>query len=380
MKNKRILCKVFLLCSILCCVMLFSFTASAEESADISGEIYEKGIENLMESVDDDVYDILKSLGVEEFSPEDFINIGLDDSFKLVFDIFRGSLTEPLKCLCSLLGVVIMTAAAGSFIDEKGSFKIYFDSVTVLFSGLLAFSMAEQCIKSVASSLYSVGTALKALIPIMAAVTAYSGNPALAVSYNAVALYSAEIINALCQDFLTPVLCMVAAVSVCGSVNVSADFSPLLSGAKKIINIILGLCGTVFTGILTVKDVLAASVDKVSVKSLKFLLGSAVPIVGGSVSEGFSSVLASVSLMKNTYGMLGIIIIGVMVFPALCQLILWMAAFILASYAASSLGQSKTASVISSLQFVLSMLLSVLIFITYISVISTAMVILMAGK
>lgn len=374
------ICKVFILNSIIIAVMLIAFTVNCLARGSKDDYIYSDSTNEIVNSLESDAVSILNELGLEDYSPSDLNEISLKSVFNTFLRIFKGAYKVPFSFLCLLLGLIIINAVAGCYISKNGAMSEYFDTVSVLFAALLIMSKVIGCISDAVNSMYSLSIVMKMLIPVMAVMTSFSGSPAAAVSYNAITLYSAEIMSELCNGILTPVLCVFACVSVCCAVNNSVKIAPILEMIKKAVNVALGLFGTVFTGIIGIKDVLSSGIDKVSVKGIKFILGSAVPVVGGSLSEGLSSVIASISLMKNSYGVFAIIIAAVSVVPVIIEILLWLAVLSLSSYAASSLGQNGTAGILNSLKFVLSILLSMILFCVYIFIISTAMVMLLSGK
>lgn len=369
-------CKVFLLAGLFAVVMLFSFSYGASAETVFDDVFYD----NYGIKLSDDVTDVLKSLGFEDFSPEEFSEISLLDTFSSIMNVFKGSIKKPMAVMCSLLGLIVLCAVACRIIQNNKAFADYLNSIITLLIVLVAFVNAVYCIADSVAAVYSAGLLMKSLVPATAVLTALSGSPSMAVSYNAISMYCAEVISAVCRDFLTPVLCSFSAVAVCLSVNMLYNSDALLEAVKRFISVTLGLAGTIFTGILSLKDVLAVGIDKVAVKGVKFILGSSVPVIGSALSEGLSSVIASVALMKNTYGTIGIIVIVAVTLPAICELILWQLTFSLTGYAAQALGLDGVSKALTSLKYVMSMMLSVLLFLIYVLIVSAAMVILLGNK
>ena len=370
-------CKGMLLYIAMIAVMMFYFTIFASADVVTSNKLYSS--EDI--ELSDDVVKVLESVGFNDFSAEEFCNISIKDSFIAVFDVFKGSLKKPFSCMVFIVGIIIICSVGAGFVQQNSSLSAYFDSVVVLIIVLYAFLNITKCIENAVAAMYSTGILMKSLIPTTALLTAVSGNPTMAVSYNAVMMYCAEIISAVCRDFLSPLLCCFASVSVCMSVNASNfNSDSVFNFFKKVISVVLGLCGTVFTGLLALKDVLAVGADKIAVKSVKFVIGSTIPVIGSALSEGLSSVLASVSLMKNIYGTIGIIVIITLTLPAVSELILWTFVFYVTEYTAQVLGLGGVAKALSSLRYVLSMLLSILLFVIYILIVSSAMIMLLGNK
>lgn len=371
------ICKAFILVVIASGVMLYTFAVFVSAENSEVNNLYTENINKVIDELDEDTVNILNSLGITDYSPEGINKISLKNTMDMLLHAFSGAYKEPLAFLCMLLGLIIINAFAGCYVSENGHMRQYFDTVSVLFSALLILSKVIQCIRDAVTSIYSLSTLMKMLIPIMGIMTAVSGSPTTAISYNALALYAAEIISAICNDMLTPILCIFAALSVCCSVNHSVKISSLLEMIKKAVNVILGFAGTIFTGIIGIKDMLSSGIDSVTVKGARFILGSAVPVVGGALSEGLNSVIAATSLMRNSYGIFMIIIISIVSVPTIMELLLWLAVLSVVAYAASALGQDGTASVLTSIKFVLSILNSIILFIVYIFIVSTALVILL---
>lgn len=369
-------CKGCLLAGLLIIVMLFSFSSVVSAETVTDNILYD----NYDIELSDDVTDVLESLGFEDFSAEEFSKISLSDTFRSIMNVFKGSIKKPMSVMFSLLGLIIVCAVTCSFIQNNKAFSDYVNSIITLLIVLFAFVNAVYSISDSVAAIYSAGLLMKSLIPATAVLTALSGSPSMAVSYNAISMYCAEIISAVCRDFLSPVLCSFSAVAVCLSVNMIYHSDALLEAVKKFISVALGLAGTIFTGILSLKDVLAVGIDKVAVKGVKFILGSSVPVIGSALSEGLSSVIASVALMKNTYGTIGIIVIMAVTLPAICELILWQLTFSLTGYAAQALGLDGVSKALTSLKYVMSMMLSVLLFLIYVLIVSAAMVILLGNK
>ncbi len=369
-------CKVIILNVCFVSVMLICFTVNT------FAEVSDRDVLSVSDAIElpDDVQDVLNSIGFTEFTAEKISNISIIDTFRAIIDIFKGSLKKPLETLCGLIALIIVSSAGSGFLSGNSSMRLYFDTSVTMFIVLLAFSGAAESIDTAVDSMYTGSILMKSLIPTIGTLAVLSGSPSVAVSYNAVSMYCAQAISALCRDFLSVFLSVFSVVAVCSGINNLFNFTPVINAVKKFVNVILGLCGTIYTGILALKDVLAVGIDKVAVKGVKFVIGSAVPVVGSALSEGLSSIIASVSLMRNTYGTIGIIVVVAVTLPAVCELVLWIFTFMISSYAAQTLGLDSASAILENIRYVMSMLLSVLLFTVYMLIISSAMIILLGGN
>ena len=115
-------------------------------------------------------------------------------------------------------------------------------------------------------------------------------------------------------------MCCMSFLSCFDFYGFTASFS---SAFKKIYVFFMSLVGTVFSGIITIKGVLSDGADTVTARSIRFVVGRSLPVVGGTVSETYSALISSLGIIKNTVGVFGIITVIVTVLPTLMELLAW---------------------------------------------------------
>ena len=361
-------------------VLIFAAFQLLEISCFGHDDYFDDSMEIVLDSVSEETKELLSEIGLDDFTFEELYKISFTDIADLVVSIFKGSLKIPFKSTVTVIGIAFVCSVGQHYIGSSEKMSLFLETVSLIFVTLFVYSSVSGLINRAVTSVLSVGAMMKVLVPILAAVVTFSGNPALALSYNAVTLYAAQIITAISRDFLIPLILTFVAVSGCLAFNSIVRADVITGIVRKCVNTVLGLSGTVFTGFITVKDVLASGADKISVKGIKFLIGSSVPVVGSALSEGLSSVIASVSLMKNTFGIIGIIVTLVIVLPAISELIVWILCMYFCEYFCEIMNQRKNVALLSSLRFSFSLILSVLLFTVYIFIVSTGLVILTGSR
>ena len=153
----------------------------------------------------------------------------------------------------------------------------------------------------------------------------------------------------------------------------------ILKTVRKSVVIILSLCSTVLTGLLTTQSILASSSDSVVLKGIRFISGTFVPIVGNGVGDAISSVFSSFLIMRNTLGVFVIIVILLINLPAMVELLVWYFALEICSIVSTMFDLNHMSDVIDSLASVISLINTVLFFVTFVLTISTGVIIIM-GK
>lgn len=92
------------------------------------------------------------------------------------------------------------------------------------------------------------------------------------------------------------------------------------------------------------------------------------------MSEAYSSITGSLSLMKNAVGVYGLVVIFLIAVPSAVQLALWALAMHLAQLAAELLGCTRQAEMLKSIGYVFSMTNTLLIFCTAVLLVSVGAV------
>ncbi len=373
-KLKKCIC-IIIVTSVFFIGLCFSVCAKGTND-----DFYQSVVDKLTDNLDDETIEILESLGFGNYTPDEISDLSFKDTISAFFSMFSENLSEPFEFVCLSLAVIIFCSLSNGILSSDNKTGLYFESVSVIFISLIAFSKIIDLITKTVSVIKIVCVLMKLLLPVLAGIIAFSGKPALALSSGSVSLYISEVIIAVCNDFLAPLLCVFTAVSVCASANGNINISPIINLVKKVFSIILGFLGTVYSGVLTIRDVVAAGTDKLTVKGIKFVLGSAVPIVGSTISDGFTAVVSALSLFKNTFGVFGIIICIVLVMPVLCRIVLWIVSLMISEYVSQSFGKESVAQVFASLRYVITMLLSLLFFMIFVFLISVSSVLIIGDS
>ena len=118
----------------------------------------------------------------------------------------------------------------------------------------------------------------------------------------------------------------------------------------------MGLCLTVYVALLTLQSLTAGAADSVGTRTVKFVISSAVPVVGGALSEAYSSLSGCLSLVKNAVGIFGIVVMAAAFLPVLASVGLTMLALNLAGAVGEVLGEARTAGVVKSASAALAVL------------------------
>jgi len=155
------------------------------------------------------------------------------------------------------------------------------------------------------------------LLPVMVSAATASGSLTAAGVPYAVATVFSNLLMRFCNGIVVPGIYAYLSLSLTDTVLQNERLNKL----RELIGWVIekGLKGIiyVFTGFLSITGMVAATVDKATLKAAKATISSVVPVVGGIISGAADSVFASATVLKSavgTFGMLAVLAIFLLPF------------------------------------------------------------------
>ncbi len=364
--------KIFAVCVLI--ILSFSVNAyAAGESEYYNGQVESSGAEDILSGLDSETKERLGELGIEDVNFSSLFDVSFSKIFSFVKKAAEGKFESPLKSLMKLLSVIILIAVCESFMPDDDKMKNVINMAAVLFSVTVIISPLYDAMESAVSSVGVCADFMKSLIPVLVGIVSASGNPSLAVSFQSCAFAAAEVISALGKNYVVPIVGAVTALDLTGSLMPSMKLSGITELVKKTVIQTLSFTATLYVSFLGIKGALANAADTVASKGIKLVISSAVPIVGGAVSEAYSGIIGSLVLVKSTVGIFGIIVIAVITVPSMLQLLFWIFALKLGAAAGEVFSLGGVSSLLKALSCAITLLNVVILFGAVLFIISLAL-------
>ena len=355
------------------CIALLSILSVA--AFIVEGNASEVVTQDIFDALSQETREILEELGIGDGISESFSEISPEKALNTVFDIFRGSLRDIGKTVASSLALIFLTALVMSFLSGNDSLALMGKSIALMIIMFPIISSTSEIFTQCASALLVTKDFMLVLIPVFAGVVALGGNAAAALSFNTVAFSFAEF-TALIFDGAVPVVCTVLiAICVSGTLSPIVRFDGIGRTIAKAVNLFMAFIAGIFVAVLSVRGVIAGAADTVTIRGIRFLVGNIVPVVGSAIGEALNSVAASVGLIKNTVGMIGIAAVLVINLPPLINVIVWKTAMYFLGVSADIAGISEIKGFCENMGSVLSVITGAVCFISFVFVISIAIII-----
>lgn len=373
-KMKRILKNCVFVAVLLIAFFSLSVNVCAfEENIDSYKDEFD--FESVTNAIDGETAELLQEMGIDEISVEKVFSIGFSKVFEVLFDITKRALTVPVKFLITAIGVLILTALFSSLLNSP-------QTISVIGNSVLALCLAVPVAKAVTTAfsvLESLNVFTSAFAGVFSMLVSSSGKVALGTSYASFAVLSDTLFSAILSGIGQPAVNAMCSLGFLSCFDVYR-FSEKISGiVKKIYITFLGFIGTFFSGIVTLKGVMGAGVDSLTSRGIRFVVGRTVPVVGGAMSDTYSALVSSLSLIKSTVGIFGIVTVVLTVMPSLMELIGWVFVLSVVISVSELLGSGECVGMLNIFKDALTLLGATTVFSAVIFIVSVGVVIFVKG-
>ena len=188
----------------------------------------------------------------------------------------------------------------------------------------------------------------------------------------------AEIAVLIATSFLLPLMGIFLSVSIIEAINPALNLSSITQSIKKFIQWCLGIIMTIFVGMISIQSIVSTSADSLSIRTGKFMASSFIPVIGGAISDAYTTVRGSLGILRSGVGTLGIIILFLTILPPILYVTVIKLSISFGSFIADILNAGKVALLLKNLSSVLSIAISLLVYFALMLIISTA-IIMMVG-
>lgn len=300
-------------------LLLFSVPVFAEEN----------GAELPQGNVPEEISKYLPD-GLLDISTENFSSVfSIKGTLKTLISVFSDIFPEAMAAFMMLFGLVVISSVIHSLKDSVMSEPLSYvlDFVSVLAIASASFIFIKTLFENFSTFLSQVNTFMIAVIPTMSALIAAEGGVSSSLVFGTVLAAVVSVLEIICTSVIFPMtsalLCVSVTSNVCGDIDISG-FSKLI---KNIITYVLSAVMLVLTCVLTFQSIIAKSADTAAVKGVKFVLGNAIPIVGGALSDAVTTIAGSLGVVKAATGVVSAVVLCVMLSVPVIKLLVWKLAF-----------------------------------------------------
>ena len=233
----------------------------------------------------------------------------------------KSFLTEieiALNLMVSVLIVIIIHSIFKAIIENLGNSTAsqvvyiiqYLVIVTIITNSFVTIlDITRECIDELVSF-------MNLLIPIFVSLMLVTGNIITTSMAQPILIFMVSFIGNFINTFLIPLLLISITLSIISNISEKVEINKISNFLKSSVVWILGIILTIFTATLSIEGTLSSSVDGITAKTAKVAVSNFIPVVGKIMGDTVETVIGCGNILKNSVGIIGIIIIiGIVVIP-----------------------------------------------------------------
>ncbi len=348
---------------------------SAAENTFDANLAEQSGAQDLTNTLSWDIQSVLDQLGLDLSNPA---SIGDNFTMSSVWEVFSNYLTEqasrPFRMLAAIVMVIFFAALLQSIhvrCQNDPVMQVFEYICTLAGVAVLADPLC-QCFETVSQTLTQGAEFMLAFVPVFSAILAAGGTAGSAICYQTAVIALSDGIIQLISHVLLPLCTMSFALAIVDAASPSVSVSGLLTLSKKVTTWTLGLLMSIFLGVLSMQNWISGSVDTAATRTTKYVISNFVPVVGGAVSDAYTTVRGSLQILRSATGVVGIVALCLLFLPPLIELLCYRFIVAIGAALAELFGTKRLLRLLRGTEQALAIAFALLICFGIMFVVSTA--------
>ncbi len=359
-------------------LLIFSFTVCAEESSIYSEQYKNSGVEDLKEALPEKTKEFLSGNDLNPENEDWVNNLSVENVFSHIWGFVKSGGKTPLAVTFSLIGIILISALISNNTSSSSAISAAAFATVAATAGIICvpiFSVVQTAV----NAMKACTVFMTAFIPVFAVIVASSSAVITAASSSATLLLATQGVSYITNFVIMPLMSGFLGVSIASNISPIISKSGIADGIRKIAFWIMSLISAVFIGVLSVQTSVNSAADSLTLKTAKFIIGSAIPMAGTVLSESLSTVTSSMSLLKSSVGIYGVVSLCIIFLPLITELLLWRVGLIISSAVADIFSVGKISSLFRSIDSMMSLLIGIILLTLAMFIISLGIIVSAGG-
>ena len=291
--------------------------------------------------------------------------------------IFSNELIIAVNLMASVLIVIIIHSIFKIIIESLENSTA--SQIVYMVQYLVIVTMIINTLVSILditkNSINELVNFMNLLIPLLITLMLTTGSVVTTTMAQPILILMVSFIGNFINNFLIPLLLISIAISIVSNVSEKIEIGKISNFFKSSIVWILGIILTIFTCTLSIEGTLSSSVDGMTAKTAKAAVSNFIPVVGKIMGDTVETVIGCGNILKNSVGVLGVIvIIGIAVIPII-KITLLMISFKITSALCEVVADAKIVKLIDNVADSYKILLAILISVSIMFIVGITIVI-----
>lgn len=294
--------------------------------------------------------------------------------FSAIISLIFGDIKSILPFVFTLVAIgILCNITANMRPDNKGISDIInfvFLSITILIV-MIAF---KNILNTTNSTISLISSQMQIVFPILITLLASIGSISSISIYNPLVAVLTGTVNLVFTKFLYPLFIIIFIFTILGNLTDTIKLGKLSGFLMSTFKWTVGIVFTIFTGFLSIQGISAGKYDSVSIKATKFAMKSYIPIIGSYVSDGMDFLILGSVLVKNSIGLIGVIILIITILSPIIMIIIYKLALQLSSGILEMTGSTKISNFLSACSKILILPIVLIIGISFMYIITICLI------
>ena len=240
-----------------------------------------------------------------------------------IFSLLFLNIKSFLPIIFTIIAIGIISSLLSSLkeaYNEISDMVYYVCSAVVTIFILVSFKNILGDIKSVIDTISKL---MQIVFPILISLLVSIGSLTSVSIYNPLVAVLTTIVDIVFDKFLYPIFILIFLFTVLGSLTTTIKLDKLNNFLSSGFKWAVGIIFTLFSGFLSLQGISAGRFDSISIKATKFAVKSYIPIIGSYMAEGMDFIVLGSVLVKNTVGLVAVLILFSIVLIPIIKLIIY---------------------------------------------------------
>lgn len=267
----------------------------------------------------------------------------------------------------------ILKSISESLENDNISKLIYY--VQYILIATIVMTNFTGIIETIRETVINLVGFINLLIPLLTSLMLFTGSITTTSMVQPVILIGVNVVGNLIQNILIPIVLVIASFSIISKISDKVQIDKITKFMKSGVVWTLGIILTIFVSVVSLEGTLSSSVDGVSAKTAKAVVSSAIPIVGKILGDAVDSVLGCGIILKNSVGILGVLIILTICIVPILKLSVMAILYKLLSAICQPIADKKILELLDQIGDVFKILLAILSSIAVLIIIGVTLVV-----
>ncbi len=228
--------------------------------------------------------------------------VDYDGMQKQAKEILGNALRENAFMIARLFAIALLTGALGTLFDDAQGIR---EVLMLLCYGMVVATAAEfflDIVQSARETMARLSEFASVTTPVLVTMLSAIGRVTSAGMLRPLMAFLSGGVMEFFTSAVLPVVTAAGLLTITGHLTARQELKRFGALLKSLCKWMIGFVFTVYAGVVTLQGMSVSGADSIAIRTAKFTLDKAVPVVGGVVSGTLDTVRGCALLVKNAAG------------------------------------------------------------------------------